>query len=348
MNFEASGLVVEQASVTYPGAQSKALDDVSVALERGRILAVVGPSGCGKSTLLRVVAGLEAMDRGAGRISFDGDDVTATPTHKRDFALMFQDGQLFGHMSVGENVVYGLRRRGVSAREAEPRVRQLLELTGLTGMENRYPATLSGGQQQRVALARALAAKPRLLLLDEPLSALDRTLRERLAGDLRDILTSEGVTALFVTHDHQEALTVADDLAVMRAGKVVQHGPAADVWRAPADLETAEFLGYTTTLHADEAVEFGLEPETYALRRAALVAHEPKPSEEAASRRAVNATIERASFADEYVLLDVVAQLAGAKRRLPAVAPLSSAWLAAEPGQAVTLVANSAAAVAFH
>lgn len=262
------GLVVDGARVAFPGNATPALDDVSLALPRGRVLAVLGPSGSGKSTLLRAVAGLQALD--AGRVVFDGTDVTRVPTYKRDFALMFQDGQLFGHLDVAANVGYALARRGAPAELRRERVRQLLDLVGLTGLENRRPATLSGGQQQRVALARALAARPRLLLLDEPLSALDRSLRERLAADLRSVLTVEGATALFVTHDHDEALTVADDMAIMRDGRIVQFGPAREVWGHPDDVETADFLGFTTRFSPDQAGHLGLEPGTWALRRSGL------------------------------------------------------------------------------
>lgn len=266
--MDTNGLRVEGACVRFPGAEVPALDDVDVDLSAGRVLAVLGPSGCGKSTLLRAVAGLQRLD--AGRVSFGGEDVTRVPTHKRDFALMFQDGQLFGHLDVAGNVGYALARRGVRGVQRDERIAQLLDLVGLSGFEKRSPATLSGGQQQRVALARALAARPRLLLLDEPLSALDRSLRERLAGDLRAILTAEAVTALFVTHDHAEALTVADDMAIMRDGRIVQHGLAHDVWSAPRDAETADFLGFTTSLDAKDAVSLGLSSSRWALRRSGI------------------------------------------------------------------------------
>lgn len=265
---DSRGLEVSGARVSFPGASTPALDDVSLSLERGRVLAVLGPSGCGKSTLLRAVAGLQRLD--SGRVLFDGLDVTRVPTHRRDFALMFQDGQLFAHLDVAGNVGYALARRRVPAEERRERVAQLLDLVGLAGLENRDPATLSGGQQQRVALVRALAARPRLLLLDEPLSALDRSLRERLAGELRTVLTREDATAVFVTHDHDEALSVADDMAIMRDGRIVQIGPARDVWRNPADLETAQFLGFTTVLPPDEAVRLGLTRGVWALRRRAV------------------------------------------------------------------------------
>ena len=175
------------------------------------------------------------------------------PTHKRGFALMFQDGQLFAHQSVAGNVGYALRLRGGSRATQHAHVEELLELVGLPGYGDRAPATLSGGERQRVALARALAVQPRLLLLDEPLSALDRTLRERLAADLRGILTAAGTTALLVTHDQEEAFAVADRMAVMRSGRVVQSGTLAEVWRAPADSEVAAFLGYATVVEGAAA-----------------------------------------------------------------------------------------------
>ena len=234
-------LTLTDVSVAYDGVV--AVDDVTLEVPDGSVLAVLGPSGCGKSTLLRAVAGLEPL--AAGSIAFDGQGVDRLPTHKRGFALMFQDGQLFAHMSVARNVGYALRLR---RRPSSGRVAELLALVGLEGYADRLPATLSGGERQRVALARALAVEPRLLLLDEPLSALDAGLRERLAVDLREILHAAGTPALMVTHDHEEAFQVADRLAVMQAGRVVQSGPIGDVWAAPVDTETALFLGYARVL----------------------------------------------------------------------------------------------------
>lgn len=235
-------LALSDVSVAYDGVE--AVRDVSLDLPDGTVLAVLGPSGSGKSTLLRAVAGLEPVQR--GRIAWDGRDLARVPTHRRGFALMFQDGQLFAHLTVGRNVGYALRLRKV--RDVGARVAELLALVGLEGYADRLPATLSGGERQRVALARALAVEPRLLLLDEPLSALDAGLRERLAGDLRRILRESGTTALMVTHDHEEAFTVADRIAVMRDGALVQEGEIAAVWRAPADPATALFLGYARVL----------------------------------------------------------------------------------------------------
>ncbi|MDF9716251.1 ABC transporter ATP-binding protein [Nocardioides sp. ChNu-99] len=244
-----TGLELVGVGVEYDGAP--ALRDASLHLPRGEVLAVLGPSGSGKSTLLRAVAGLE--DLASGSVAFDGEDLAGVPVHRRSFALMFQDGQLFAHLSVGRNVAYPLRLRRTPRPAVRARVAELLELVGLAGYADRPPATLSGGERQRVALARALACEPRLLLLDEPLSALDRGLRERLAGDLRRILVAAGTTALLVTHDVDEALATADRLALVRGGRVVQEGPAAAVDAAPVDADAARQLGYAHVLAPDVA-----------------------------------------------------------------------------------------------
>ncbi|HYF72069.1 MAG TPA: ABC transporter ATP-binding protein [Nocardioides sp.] len=263
-------LTLDHLSVSYDGAP--AVVDATLELADGHVLAVLGPSGSGKSTLLRAVAGLEPPV--SGRICWDGADLAGVPTHKRGFALMFQDGQLFGHLTVARNVGYALRLRR-TPRVAE-RVAELLALVGLEGYADRLPATLSGGERQRVALARSLAVEPRLLLLDEPLSALDAGLRERLATDLREILRAAGTTALMVTHDQDEAYAVADRLAVMRNGRIVQQGEIGEVWRAPADPETALFLGYARVLEGPAAATLlhaaGLPAApAVAVRRSALV-----------------------------------------------------------------------------
>jgi thiamine transport system ATP-binding protein len=240
-------LSLRDVSVSYDG--HRVVDEVSLDLPDGEVLAVLGPSGCGKSTLLRAIAGLEML--AGGSVAWDGADQVDVPTHRRGFALMFQDGQLFPHLTVGRNVGYALRLRRVP--DSAGRVDDLLEMVGLRGYADRLPGTLSGGERQRVALARSLAVEPRLLLLDEPLSALDAGLRERLAGELREILRTAGTTTLMVTHDHEEAFTVAERLAVMRNGEVVQQGAIDQVWRAPADPETALFLGYAHVLTGEAA-----------------------------------------------------------------------------------------------
>ena len=265
-------LSLQEVTVAFDG--DAVVEDASLEVPDGSVLAVLGPSGCGKSTLLRAIAGLEEVQH--GRIAWDGTDLAGTPTHKRGFALMFQDGQLFDHLSVARNVGYALGlQRGLRRGDLDRRVDELLELVGLPSYGERLPGTLSGGERQRVALARSLAVEPRLLLLDEPLSALDAGLRERLAGDLRGILREAGTAALLVTHDHDEAFTVADQLAVMRAGRIVQQGEIADVWRAPVDAGTALFLGYATVLDGEAAAALlraaGLPmAPAVALRRSAL------------------------------------------------------------------------------
>jgi thiamine transport system ATP-binding protein len=272
-------LAVRGLTVSYDGVPAVAGADLDLA--EGRVLAVLGPSGSGKSTLLRAVAGLETS---SGTVSWRGEDLGRTPTHRRGFALMFQDGQLFPQLTVARNVAYPLRLRHASRAEAHRRVGELLDLVGLAALADRLPATLSGGERQRVALARALAASPRLLLLDEPLSALDAGLRQRLADDLRRILVEAGTTAVMVTHDHEEAFTVADDLAVMREARIVQSGPIGDVWAAPVDAETALFLGYARVLDGAAAAQVlaaaGMPPApAVALRRSALSVADDGPLE---------------------------------------------------------------------
>ncbi|GLW92719.1 ABC transporter ATP-binding protein [Actinokineospora globicatena] len=232
-------LRVEGVTVRY--GRVPAVSSVDMEIADGEVLALLGPSGCGKSTLLRAVAGLEPAD---GSISWDGVDLGGVPVHRRGFGLVFQDGQLFPHRTVAGNVAFGLRMAG--ERRVEGRADELLELVGLKGFGPRRVTELSGGEQQRVALARALAPRPRLLLLDEPLSALDRSLREQLAIDLSRLLRDSGTTALVVTHDHDEAFTLASRVAVMRAGRIVQTGTPEQVWRYPTDEDTARFLGCTT------------------------------------------------------------------------------------------------------
>ncbi|UTX54710.1 ABC transporter ATP-binding protein [Leucobacter aridicollis] len=212
-----SGLNVADVSVAYR-RDEVVVRDATFGVPRGDVVALLGPSGCGKSTLLRAIAGLEPLTSGV--VSWAGEDLVGVPPHRREFGLVFQDGQLFTHRSVGENIAYGLRVKRWPRADRDARVAELLELVGLGGFTNRPVTELSGGQRQRVALARALAPSPRLLLLDEPLSALDRELRDRLAVDLADLLRKTATTAILVTHDESEAETIADRVLRMSDGRV--------------------------------------------------------------------------------------------------------------------------------
>ena len=246
-----SGLQVTDAVVRY--GPVTAVDRVSLRVGPGEVVALLGASGSGKSSLLRAVAGLEPLV--SGTISWDGEDITAVPVHKRGFVMMFQDGQLFPHLTVAGNVGYALIKLDREARAA--RVEELLALVGLEGYGPRPVTALSGGQAQRVALARSLAPHPRLLMLDEPLSALDRGLREHLVGVLEHTLRATGTPALYVTHDQDEAFAIADRIAVLSQGRLLQFAPPADLWRHPADLEVARFLGYGPILTAAGARALG-------------------------------------------------------------------------------------------
>ncbi len=226
-----------------------ALQGISLEVAQGEILCLLGPSGCGKTTLLRIIAGLEQPD--SGRVLFQGRDVTPIPSHRRGVGLMFQDYVLFPHMTVGENIAFGLKMQGWSRRAIKERVQELLQLIAMPGYANRRVYELSGGQQQRVALARSLAPSPQLLMLDEPLGALDRTLRDQLLLELRDILKRLGQTAIYVTHDQVEAFAVADRVALMRAGRIEQIDTPEALYLRPATPFVARFLGMTNLLSGE-------------------------------------------------------------------------------------------------
>jgi putative spermidine/putrescine transport system ATP-binding protein len=226
-----------------------ALDRLDLTLEPGQLIALLGPSGCGKTTTLRLLAGLEDAD--AGRIIVGGRDMTHIPANKRDMGMVFQAYSLFPHMTVRQNVAFGLRLRRVSAAERDRRAIEMLELVGLAEHATRYPHQLSGGQQQRVALARALAIEPQVLLLDEPLSALDAKVRAQLRDEIRRIQLEVGITTLFVTHDQEEALAIADRVGVMRDGHLEQLAPPTEVYARPATSFVAEFVGLSNRLSGE-------------------------------------------------------------------------------------------------
>ena len=254
-----TGLSLTGLRVTDPAPRPAppvaAVDGVDLEVGVGEVVALLGASGSGKSSLLRAVAGLEPVS--GGDVAWAGRSVVRTPVHRRGFGLMFQDGQLFPFRDVAGNVVYGLT--GMTRPERDRRVAQVLDLVGLGGYGRRAVTTLSGGQAQRVALARALAPRPRLLLLDEPLSALDRALREQLSLDLRTILREQGMTALYVTHDQDEAMTVADRVGVMAAGRLARLDVPERLWGDPGSRQVAEFLGYSPVLGADDVACLGWE-----------------------------------------------------------------------------------------
>jgi thiamine transport system ATP-binding protein len=233
-------LRVEGATVRFGGRA--ALDDVDLQLDAGESLAILGPSGSGKTTLLRVIAGLQALD--AGTVTWGGADLTNAPPHGREFGLMFQEYALFPHRNVRGNIEFGLRMHGVDRATRATRTDEILELVGLQEFATRRVSSLSGGEQQRVALARALVVKPRLLMLDEPLGALDRVWRSQLRDDIRGLLREQGIPSIWVTHDHEEAFAIGSTIAIMRDGRVVQSGTPGEVWRQPADAWTARFLGF--------------------------------------------------------------------------------------------------------
>jgi len=239
-----SVLAVRDIAKSY--GNTRALDGVTFEVTAGEIVAILGPSGSGKSTLLEIIAGLETPDR--GEVLWEGKSLAGTPPHARGFGMMFQDFALFPHLNVFDNVAFGLKMAHLPRAEIEVRVKEALALVGLPDFDKRDVNTLSGGEQQRVALARSLAPRPRLLMLDEPLGSLDRNLRERLVFELRDILRGSYQTALYVTHDLEEAFTLAHQVVVMNAGQVEQMGTSQEIYRHPVSEFVARFVGLSNLL----------------------------------------------------------------------------------------------------
>ena len=239
---------IENCGKTFADG-TRALDPASLDIARGETLVLLGPSGCGKTTMLRIIAGLEAPDAG-GKVLFDGKDMTSTPIERRNVGMVFQSYALFPNMSVADNIGYGLKIRGVPKGERSARVAELVALTNITGLESRRIDQLSGGQRQRVALARAVAIRPGVLLLDEPLTALDAALRERLRGELNRLLRALGITTIYVTHDQAEAMELGDRVVVMRKGAIAQIGSPRDIYFAPRSRFVAEFVGAANIIDA--------------------------------------------------------------------------------------------------
>ncbi len=225
------------------------LEDISFKVGTGETVCLLGASGSGKSTLLRIIAGLEETD--SGFVSFDGQDLSSTPAHLRDFGFVFQDYALFPHLNVSENVAFGLKMRRLPQNEIAELVANSLKMVNLQGFEKRQVTDLSGGEQQRVALARALATRPRLLMFDEPLGALDRTLREDLLNELRSILHQTSVPAIYVTHDQEEAFAMADQILILHGGKIIRKGAPVDVWENPESAFVARFLGLGNVIEGE-------------------------------------------------------------------------------------------------
>ena len=285
--------MLELGGITVRFGRIAALDDVILTVPDRSVVALIGPSGSGKSTLLRVIAGLEHPD--AGEIRWDGESILEVPPHRRDFGMMFQDYALFPHRSVAQNVAFGLRMNRFAGDDLAERTKASLELVGLAGYGSRSVGTLSGGEQQRVALARTLAPEPRLVLLDEPLGALDRALRERLVEDMRQIFESVGATALYVTHDREEAFTVADRVAIIDAGHIIAEGTPEEIWYRPATPRAAELIGMENRLSQEDLASLGLSGPASALDSTVL----PPGAINLSTDAAPNGTVVRVRFRGE-------------------------------------------------
>jgi putative spermidine/putrescine transport system ATP-binding protein len=243
------GATVELVGVIKDYGAHRALNSIDLKIKPGEFIALLGPSGCGKTTALRALSGLETVN--GGQILIDGVDVAAVPTNKRDIGMVFQSYSLFPHMTTLENVEFGLRMRKVQGTERHARAHEALKMVGLGAFAERFAHQLSGGQQQRVALARALVTRPRVLLLDEPLSALDAMVRVSLRDEIRRIQTELGITTVFVTHDQEEALAVADRVAVMKDGVIEQIGTPEELYTTPTTAFVADFVGLSNRVHGD-------------------------------------------------------------------------------------------------
>ncbi len=353
---QAGHLVVAGASKRFGAAV--VLDDLSISVAKGEFVSLLGPSGCGKTTLLRCVAGLLRPD--AGRITVAGQEITRLPAHKRNVGVVFQNYALFPHLTVAENVGFGLRAQGVAKNEAAPRVAEALRLVRMTEHAEKPVTALSGGQQQRIAVARALVVRPSLLLLDEPFSALDRKLRETMQVELKHLLREVGITAIFVTHDQEEALVVSDRIAVMNAGRIEQLADPATLYSRPTSLYVLDFVGQSTRLAGTVtesaagmvAVETALglvrAPGSFARDSRVVVAVRPEAVtlEEAGTGNRISARVSEISFLGSRTQLHLDLPAEGEDRgvvelpRLPeGVAPGSRVTLAFDPADTMVFPA---------
>src|SRR5476651_121257 len=288
--------IVQIERATKRFGEIMAVDGVDLEITRGELFALLGGSGCGKTTLLRLLAGFEVPD--AGRILIDGQDMTGVPPHLRPVNMMFQSYALFPHMSVSANIAYGLHREGLAKAEIRKRVGEMLALVKLGGLGYRKPAQLSGGQRQRVALARAIVKQPKLLLLDEPLAALDRKLREGTRFELMRLQEELGLTFVVVTHDQEEAMSIASRLAVMNAGRIVQTGTPHELYEQPASRFVADFIGIANIIDLKDGRWLVLRPEKIALSV-------ERPAPEQAMEQAIAGTIADIAYEGDRTLYRV-------------------------------------------
>jgi len=264
----------------------RAVDNATISIEEGEFITLLGPSGCGKTTTLRLIAGFEFPT--SGRIVLDGETINQQPPNQRDMAMVFQSYAIFPHLNVFENIAYGLKIRRLSGESIKQKVRRVLDLTELTGLENRAPNALSGGQQQRVALARALVMEPKVLLMDEPLSNLDAKLREVMRTEIRRIQQTLGITSVYVTHDQVEAMTLSDRIVVMNRGRIEQIGPPTEIYRHPRTTFVADFIGRANFV---PAVVKSLNGNSLTIEALGQILTVPNPDRTLQAGQAVNMVI---------------------------------------------------------
>ena len=333
---------VDVAHVSKSFGTVKVLDDITEHFPEGGLFALLGPSGSGKTTLLRMIAGFHFPD--AGTIRIGDQDVGRIPVERRDIGMMFQNYALFPNLTVADNVGFGLRVRKVPAAEERRRIAEALELVQLGAMARRKPAQLSGGQQQRVALARAIVTNPRVLLLDEPLSALDKSLRVEMQFELKRIQREIGITTIFVTHDQEEALTLSDRIGILRAGRIVQSGPPREVYDRPADSFCAGFLGEANWIPESRLGGLSLPPangpQLYAIRPEMLTIGQARPETGNAIRGRMLHRVFAGSMATSIVDVDGTQwKVIDRDRDIPILPEQGEVWLGWDPKDTIAVPA---------